>query len=79
MEYSNDENLLIVRGNQAMARAYAVRVLDVYDRYRFRYLRQQQRKSKAGAFSGFVSTGLDWQKPYFTTAGKAEMQNWIAP
>jgi phosphatidylserine/phosphatidylglycerophosphate/cardiolipin synthase-like enzyme len=70
--YSNDENLLIIRGNQALARAYAVHVLDVYDHYRFRYVQQQQ--GKTGAFSGFLATGPR-QKPYFTTAGKAEMQN----
>ncbi len=75
--YSNDENLLIVRGNQALAQAYAVHVLDVYDHYRFRYVQQQQ--GKAGAFSGFLATDPGWQKPYFTTAGKAEMQKWIAP
>ncbi|MEO8675623.1 MAG: phospholipase D-like domain-containing protein [Casimicrobiaceae bacterium] len=34
--YSNDENLVIVRGHQALAIAYAVHVLDVYDHYRFR-------------------------------------------
>jgi len=75
--YSNDENLLIIRGNQALAQAYAVHVLDVYDHYRFRYMQQQQ--GKAGAFSGFLSTDPGWQKPYFSTAGKAEMQKWIAP
>ena len=75
--YSNDENLLIIRGNQALAQAYAVHVLDVYDHYRFRYMQQQQ--GKAGAFSGFLSTDPGWQKRYFTTAGKAEMQKWIAP
>jgi phosphatidylserine/phosphatidylglycerophosphate/cardiolipin synthase-like enzyme len=75
--YSNDENLLIIRGNQALAQAYAVHVLDVYDHYRFRYAQQQQ--GKAGAFSGFLSTDPGWQKRYFTTAGKAEMQKWIAP
>ncbi len=75
--YSNDENLVIVRGNQALAQAYAVHVLDVYDHYRFRYARQQH--GKAGAFSGFLSTDASWEKPYFTAAGKAEMQNWIGP
>jgi phosphatidylserine/phosphatidylglycerophosphate/cardiolipin synthase-like enzyme len=75
--YSNDENLLIIRGNRALAQAYAVHVLDVYDHYRFRYVQQQQ--GKANAFSGFLSTDAGWQKPYFTAAGKAEMQNWIGP
>ena len=74
--YSNDENLLIIRGNQALAQAYAVHVLDVYDHYRFRYLQQEQ-QDKAGAFSGFLCTDPSWQEPYFTSAGRAEMQNWI--
>lgn len=75
--YSNDENLLIIRGNQDLAQAYAVHVLDIYDHYRFRYMRQQQ--GKAGAFSGFLCNDPSWQEPYFTTSGRVEMQNWIAP
>src|SRR5262249_39386006 len=59
--YCNDENLLIIRGNQDLARAYAVHVLDVYDHYRFRYL-QQHRHAK---FSGFLSTTDNWQNKYF--------------
>jgi phosphatidylserine/phosphatidylglycerophosphate/cardiolipin synthase-like enzyme len=35
--YSNDENLVIVRGNRAVAEAYAAHVLDVYEHYRWRY------------------------------------------
>ena len=31
--YQNDENLLIIRGNQSLAISYAVHVLDVYDHY----------------------------------------------
>ena len=31
--YCNDENLLIVRGNRALATAYAVHVIDLYDHY----------------------------------------------
>ena len=39
--YGNDENLLIVQGNQALALAYAVHVLDVYDHYRFRAMQAE--------------------------------------
>jgi phosphatidylserine/phosphatidylglycerophosphate/cardiolipin synthase-like enzyme len=35
--YCNDENLLIVRGNKALAAAYTAHVLDVYDHFRWRY------------------------------------------
>lgn len=34
--YANDENLVVVRGHRGLAFAYAARVLDVYDHYRFR-------------------------------------------
>jgi phosphatidylserine/phosphatidylglycerophosphate/cardiolipin synthase-like enzyme len=34
--YENDENLLIFRGNKALAQAYAVHALDVFDHYRYR-------------------------------------------
>ena len=34
--YANDENLVIVRGNRALAEAYAVHVIDVWEHYRFR-------------------------------------------
>ena len=34
--YANDENLLIIRGNRALAMAYMVHILDVYDHYNFR-------------------------------------------
>src|SRR5262249_4372516 len=36
--YNNDENLLIVRGHQPLAQAYAVHIMDVYDHYRFRFV-----------------------------------------
>jgi phosphatidylserine/phosphatidylglycerophosphate/cardiolipin synthase-like enzyme len=45
--YSNDENLLILRGNRGIAEAYTAHVLDVYDHYRWRW-RLQQSKGKDG-------------------------------
>jgi phosphatidylserine/phosphatidylglycerophosphate/cardiolipin synthase-like enzyme len=39
--YSNDENLMIVRGNRAVAEAYAAHVLDVYEHYRWRWRIQE--------------------------------------
>lgn len=43
--YSNDENLLIIRGNRAVASAYAAHVLDVYDHYRWRWRLQEAAQS----------------------------------
>jgi phosphatidylserine/phosphatidylglycerophosphate/cardiolipin synthase-like enzyme len=65
--YNNDENLLIVRGQQELARAYAVNIMDVYDHYRFRYILSQQ---KDAAFSG-LQTDDTWQKKYFDPANPA--------
>lgn len=65
--YDNDENLLIVQGNQALARAYAVNILDVYDHYRFRYIIQ---KSGKRAFSG-LDPSDKWQNKYFDPSNPA--------
>jgi phosphatidylserine/phosphatidylglycerophosphate/cardiolipin synthase-like enzyme len=62
--YSNDENLLIVTGDQELAAAYAVHILDVYDHYRFRAIDSElKRKGKKG-WSGFLDTNDHWQKGY---------------
>lgn len=63
--YGNDENLLIVQGNKALAQAYAVHVLDVYDHYRFR---AEQQESGGKAFDGFLADSDEWQQDYI--AGK---------
>jgi phosphatidylserine/phosphatidylglycerophosphate/cardiolipin synthase-like enzyme len=69
--YSNDENLTIVRGHKALAEAYAVHVLDVYDHYRFRAAQAEanagnkpkQGKTKtAKGWIGFLDTTDAWQK-----------------
>lgn len=69
--YSNDENLTIVRGHQALAEAYAVHVLDVYDHYRFRAVEAEvnagkKGKSKTGrekqGWVGFLATTDAWQQ-----------------
>jgi phosphatidylserine/phosphatidylglycerophosphate/cardiolipin synthase-like enzyme len=75
--YQNDENLLIIRGNRALAQAYAVHVMDVYDRYRFRYVRKQLGPGKA--FSGFLSRTPGWQNSHFRGLSKQEMDYWAGP
>lgn len=75
--YQNDENLLVIRGNQALAISYAVHVLDVYDHYVMRArLADDLRASliatgapppvKAGGF--LKTTPVTWQKPWFKAA-----------
>lgn len=65
--YSNDENLLIIRGNKALACAYLVHIMDVYDHYRFRsYVR-----SGKSSFTGHLQGTDAWQDRFFTERYKA--------
>ncbi len=64
--YGNDENLVIVSGDQALAAAYAVHVLDVFDHYRFRAVEAElKRKGKEG-WTGFLATDDSWQDDYLS-------------
>jgi phosphatidylserine/phosphatidylglycerophosphate/cardiolipin synthase-like enzyme len=62
--YSNDENLVIVRGNQRLAQAYAVHVLDVYDHYRFRAVEAEvtAEATPGKRWDGFLDTNDRWQR-----------------
>jgi hypothetical protein len=75
--YNNDENLLIVRGHKALAQAYAVHVLDIYDHYRFRYVIQKQ---GTAAFSGLKRDDR-WQDKYFDPGDPASHDTdvWFDP
>ncbi len=60
--YNNDENLLIIKGDQNLATSYATHILDVYDHYRWRYY--LSKNTGKNAFKG-LSTSDSWQGPYF--------------
>lgn len=62
--YSNDENMLIVTGNQQLAAAYAVHILDVFDHYRFRAIETERAKAGKESWSGFLETDARWQTGY---------------
>lgn len=59
--YSNDENMVIVEGNSALAKAYMVHILDVYEHYRFRAIETELRKKHQSGWSGFLDTEDNWQ------------------
>jgi phosphatidylserine/phosphatidylglycerophosphate/cardiolipin synthase-like enzyme len=65
--YSNDENLVIIRGNAPLAKAYATHVLDVFDHYRFRAAEAQRSAELKAAGqaadpnAGFLDTTDAWQ------------------
>jgi phosphatidylserine/phosphatidylglycerophosphate/cardiolipin synthase-like enzyme len=72
--YNNDENLVIVKGDKALAQAYATHVMDVYDHYRWRFTLGKQ---KTNAFSGLDPTPA-WQDKYFqqTSLARKEALFW---
>jgi phosphatidylserine/phosphatidylglycerophosphate/cardiolipin synthase-like enzyme len=72
--YGNDENMLIISGNRPLAEAYATCVMDVYDHYRWRYLRQTK---GASAWSG-LQLDDTWQGKYFVqnSSARRELDFW---
>jgi phosphatidylserine/phosphatidylglycerophosphate/cardiolipin synthase-like enzyme len=62
--YENDENLVIFRGSQALAQAYAVHVIDVYDHYRFRAWQAKEKEEGKPTFQGFIDGDDRWLRPY---------------
>jgi phosphatidylserine/phosphatidylglycerophosphate/cardiolipin synthase-like enzyme len=61
--YNNDENLLIIKGDQDLATSYATHILDIYGHYRFRYYTSKL-KSNSKKYTG-LKTDDSWQEPYF--------------
>jgi phosphatidylserine/phosphatidylglycerophosphate/cardiolipin synthase-like enzyme len=60
--YSNDENLVVIRGHQELALAYAAHVLDVWDHYRFRAVEAENSEKDQQGWEGFLKTSDVWQK-----------------
>jgi phosphatidylserine/phosphatidylglycerophosphate/cardiolipin synthase-like enzyme len=73
--YSNDENMLIIRGHQPVALAYATHVIDVYDHFRWRFLLQED-PELAEKFDG-LNRKPDWQNSYFKIDSKARQETAI--
>ena len=72
--YANDENMVILRGNQRLAAAYAAHVLDVYEHYRFRAVQEERyiealrttgKEPEADHGGGFLHRTDDWQAAWF--------------
>jgi phosphatidylserine/phosphatidylglycerophosphate/cardiolipin synthase-like enzyme len=49
---ANDDNLVIIEGNRALAAAYAVNIMTVYNQYRWRFIRWQKAHRAAGGGAG---------------------------
>lgn len=85
--YCNDENLLILRGHRALATAYAVHVMDIFDHYRFRAV-QEERWLKAlketgkppveDNKGGFLRTNDAWQNDYLNGTKGRELNYFLS-
>jgi phosphatidylserine/phosphatidylglycerophosphate/cardiolipin synthase-like enzyme len=83
--YQNDENLVIIRGNRALAISYAIHVLDVYDHYVMRAkLEDELRKAlittgapPRAASGGFLRLDPSWQNRWFKGPGEPSSRNYF--
>ncbi|MBV9193609.1 MAG: hypothetical protein JO168_05645 [Solirubrobacterales bacterium] len=73
--HNNDENMVLVKGQRALAEAYACHVLDVYDHYAWRWWLQQHPTEFGKPLD---STGA-WQQGYIKdgAAVSAELSFWM--
>jgi phosphatidylserine/phosphatidylglycerophosphate/cardiolipin synthase-like enzyme len=58
--YENDENLMIFSGAKALAQAYAVHIVDVYDHYRFRAWQAKEAEEGKPTFQGHIDGDDKW-------------------
>ncbi|HWR98574.1 MAG TPA: phospholipase D-like domain-containing protein [Candidatus Methanoperedens sp.] len=77
--YENDENLLIIQGNKALTQAYAVHVLDLWEHYRFRAVREQMAAEKKDEWSGFLENDDAWLGRQLTSERLALVRYFAAP
>lgn len=76
--FNNDENLVIVKGQRALAEAYATHVLDIYDHFSWRWM-VQQHKDKAD--TSLKIKPDEWQSRYYNDDGTikaAQLRFWLS-
>jgi len=76
--FDNDENLAIVKGDKALAVAYATHVLDVYDHFAWRYM--VKRDGQKAADNSLKDTPDAWLDQYFDADGNiktAQLKFWM--
>ncbi|WP_448192064.1 phospholipase D-like domain-containing protein [Azospirillum sp. sgz301742] len=75
--YANDENMVIVEGHRALAEAYMVHVLDVFEHYRFRAYAMELAAEGKTVRAGFLQTTDRWQDGY-ASGTKAALARYLA-
>lgn len=72
----NDENFMIVRGNEELARHYAAHILSVYHHYRWlAYVNEMQRRGEAP--EAHLKKSDSWQDGKLRGAAKRENDFWL--
>jgi hypothetical protein len=71
-----DENLMIIQGNAALAKAYAINVQSVFDHYRFRAVANMMQKEGKDVVN-VMKDPLSWQQSWFQGDKKNELQFWL--
>jgi phosphatidylserine/phosphatidylglycerophosphate/cardiolipin synthase-like enzyme len=72
----NDENLVIVRGNAALAQAYALNIQSVFDHYNFRAIAAAM-KAQGRDITGIMKDPKTWQESWFEGDKKNELNFWF--
>lgn len=74
--HNNDENMVIIRGHQKLAEAYACHVLDIYDHYAWRFLL----KEHPDIFGRPLEPDDKWQERYIVGPDEKspEMHFWLS-
>jgi phosphatidylserine/phosphatidylglycerophosphate/cardiolipin synthase-like enzyme len=72
----NDENLVIIRGDKALAQAYAVNVQAVYDHYNFRAVAQSMQEEGKDVVE-VMKDPKSWQASWFQGDKALELDFWL--
>ncbi len=72
----NDENLVVIEGNPALAQAYAVHIRAVYEHYRWRAFLLEHAAAGAGKQALFGDR-LGWQQEWFEGDDLANLDFWL--
>lgn len=72
----NDENLIIIQGNRALAQSYAVDIQSVYDHYEFRAVAKLM-ESEGKNVVNSMKDPKGWQPAWFKGDKKEELEFWL--
>ena len=72
----NDENLVIIRGDKALARAYAMEIQSVYDHYNFRAVAKAMQEEGKNVVD-VMKDSKSWQKSWFQGERLLELRFWL--